>query len=89
MRVIILITCIAAIGLGAAAPLQTPEGAWKAAIADQNKDYAQIPHAMLKIQDSVYLGEGQSAVLQGRKGQAGSWHWNRTGKLQGTLSVFS
>ena len=87
MRVITLVTCIAAIGLGAAAPLQSPEEAWKAAIANQNKDYAQVPHAMLKIQDSVYLGEGQSAVLQGFKGRAGSWRWNRNGKSQGALGV--
>ena len=60
---------------GAAAPAPSPQDAWKAGIADENKDYAQIPHAMLKIQDSAYLGEGQSAVLQGIKGQPGSWHW--------------
>jgi len=42
---------------------------------------------MLKIPDSVYLGEGQSAVLQGRKGQAGSWRWKQDGKLQGALGV--
>jgi uncharacterized protein (DUF1684 family) len=87
MRIITLVACVAALGMGAAAPLQTPEGAWKAAIADQNKDYAKNPHAMLKIQDSVYLGEGQSAVLQGRKGHAGSWRWNRDGKSHGALGV--
>jgi uncharacterized protein (DUF1684 family) len=64
--------------LGAAAP--TPEQAWKAAIASQNKDYAQTSHAMLKIQDSAYLGEGQSAVLEGKPGQPGSWRWHNDGK---------
>jgi len=43
-----------------------PEMVWRQGIADQNKFYAQVPHAMLKIQDSIYLGDGQSAVLEGR-----------------------
>lgn len=68
--------------LGAAAPL-APEDAWKAAIADQNKDYALVPHAMLKIQDAAYLGEGQSAVLEGVKGQPGSWRWHYDVKKSG------
>ena len=72
--------------LGAAAPL-APEAAWKAAIADQNKDYALVPHAMLKIQDAAYLGEGQSAVLEGVKGQPGSWRWHYDGKRDGALRV--
>jgi uncharacterized protein (DUF1684 family) len=87
MRVVHLVACIATVALGAAAPPLSPEEAWKASVADQNKDYAQIPHAMLKIQDSVYLGEDQSAVLQGHKGQPGSWHWNLDAKAQGVLSV--
>jgi len=66
---------------------QSPEEAWKAAIADQNRAYSQKPHAMLKIQDSAYLGEGQSARLEGRKGQAGSWHWTRDPKAQGALEI--
>ena len=82
-----LITCIGATALGGAAPLQSSEEAWKTAVANQNKDYAQVPHAMLKIQDSVYLGDGQSAVLQGRKGEPGSWRWNRNEKGQDVLGV--
>ena len=65
--------------LTASAAAATPEAEWKAAIADQNKDYAQIPHAMLKIQDSAYLGEGQSAVLDGIAGKPQSWHWSGQG----------
>ena len=53
----------------------TPQEAWKAAIADQNNTYAHKPHAMLKIQDAVYLGEGESAVLTGREGVPESWRW--------------
>ena len=64
----------------AAAPL-SPEAAWKQGIADQNKDYAQTPHAMLKIQDAAYLGEGQTATLQGIKGKPESWRWHYDGKL--------
>ncbi len=85
MRVMIIAASAATIGLSAAAPLfcaaapLAPEAAWKAAIADQNKDYAQIPHAMLKIQDSAYLGEGQSAVLTGKPGDPGSWRWHDKG----------
>jgi hypothetical protein len=73
--------------LTAAAPPPSPETVWKNSIADQNKAYAQTPHAMLKIQDSAYLGDGQSAVLQGRKGQPGTWHWSHDAKAQGVLRV--
>jgi uncharacterized protein (DUF1684 family) len=69
----------------AAAP--TPEADWKAGIADENRDYAQIPHAMLKIQDSVYLGEGARAVLTGRKGVPASWHWSLDARAQGRLAI--
>lgn len=70
-----------------AAMAVTPEEAWKAGIADQNVSYAQKPHAMLKIQDSAYIGEGQSAVLTGREGDGASWHWAKsgTGALTATL----
>jgi uncharacterized protein (DUF1684 family) len=82
----IIAVLAAMVMLGAAAPL-SPEGAWKAAIADQNKDYAQTPHAMLKIQDSAYLGEGQSAILEGKPGQPASWRWHSDGKGEGVLRV--
>jgi uncharacterized protein (DUF1684 family) len=81
-RIIAILAVMTA--LGAAAPL-SPQDSWKAAIAEQNKDYAQIPHAMLKIQDSAYLGEGQSAVLDGKPGRPGSWRWHSGG--QGSLRV--
>jgi uncharacterized protein (DUF1684 family) len=80
MHVRIIAVLAATMLLGAAAPVLTPEQAWKAAIAGQNKDYAAIPHAMLKIQDSAYLGEGQSAVLEGTPGQPASWRWHNDGK---------
>ena len=40
---------------------------------------------MLKIQDSAYIGEGQSAVLDGIAGKPQSWHWSGTG--EGVLTV--
>src|SRR5665213_302771 len=42
---------------------------------------------MLKIQDAAYLGEGQSAVLEGVKGQPGSWRWHYDGKPDGALRI--
>lgn len=70
--------------MGAAA---APEQVWKDAVAQQNFHYAKEPHGMLKIQDSVYLGDGQSAVLTGEKGKPLSWKWSKTGKGLLTLSV--
>jgi hypothetical protein len=66
---------------------RTPEEAWKAGIADQNKDYAQIPHAMLKIEGSAYLHDGDTAVLQGDIGKPESFRWNHDPKAQGFLTV--
>ncbi|MGH6871646.1 MAG: DUF1684 domain-containing protein [Rhizomicrobium sp.] len=54
---------------------QTPEQAFKASLVQDNKDWAMRPHAILKIQDAAYLGEGQSANLIGVKGKPASWHW--------------
>ncbi len=51
MRIAAMAICLATIATAAAA--LTPEEEWKAGIADQNKGYAVVQHAMLKIQDSV------------------------------------
>jgi uncharacterized protein (DUF1684 family) len=81
--------CLAALVCGAAAPspeasiikspeagiIKSPKTEWQKGIADQNSDYASVPHAMLKIQDAAYLGDGQSAALVGTKGKPQSWHW--------------
>jgi uncharacterized protein len=69
----------------AAAP-QSPETAWKAGIADANEAYAKKPHAILKIQDAAYLGEGDAATLVGTRGKPDSWHWV-TGAKKGALIV--
>jgi hypothetical protein len=70
MRVRLGLAVTAALTMLAAAPApSTIEAEWKAGIADANKDWATIPHAILKIQDAAYLGEGQSATLVGTKGK--------------------
>ena len=70
----------------AAAPLP-PQAQWKKDIADQNFAYAKRPHAMLKIQDSVYLGEGESAVLAGVEGRPASWKWDSKPGAKGVLAL--
>lgn len=65
----------------------TPRDAWEKGIAGQNEAYSKRPHAMLKIQDSVYLGEGESAVLQGKKGDPASWRWNDKPGAAGPLRL--
>src|SRR5690348_3238096 len=72
--------------LSAAAP--TPEAAWKADLADTNKHYAVEPHAILKIQDAAYLGEGNSASLIGKTGDANSYRW-KPGVVPGAVVVAS
>jgi uncharacterized protein (DUF1684 family) len=52
-----------------------PEPAWRADLADTNKAYSATPHAILKIQDAAYLGEGESASLVGSRGAPGSYKW--------------
>jgi uncharacterized protein (DUF1684 family) len=69
----------------AAAP-QSPQAAWKAGLADANAAYATKPHAILKIQDAAYLGEGDEAALAGTKGKPDSWHW-AMGAKKGVLTV--
>ncbi len=61
--------------LAAAPPPKPPAQEWAAEIVDANKDWAKIPHAILKIQDAAYLGEGQSATLTGTKGKPDSYRW--------------
>ncbi len=88
MKALRLAPVILVSGVAAAAAPPPPEAAWKAAIAEQNWSYAKKPHAMLKIQDSVYIGEGQGAALQGRKGQPASWRWKNGADAKGALTVF-
>lgn len=88
MRTILIpVVGLAGFFLGAAAAPQTPEEVWKAGIADQNEHYSKTPHAMLKIQDSAYLHDGDTAVLQGQKGKPASYHWSHDPHAQGALTV--
>ena len=73
MRFVTLLVLIAALAVGAEAA--TPEDAWKADLVQTNRDYSVAPHAILKIQDAAYLGEGQSATLVGERGKPGSYKW--------------
>jgi uncharacterized protein (DUF1684 family) len=66
---------------------QTPQETWKKEIAEQNRHYSQVPHAMLKIQDAVYLDEGESAGLQGRPDQPSGWRWTKNGRASAILQV--
>ncbi|HEY1632798.1 MAG TPA: DUF1684 domain-containing protein [Rhizomicrobium sp.] len=76
---IVLALAAAALSIAAA----TPEQAFKASLIDDNKAWAQTPHAILKIQDAAYLGEGQSSSLIGAKGKPSSYHWGPTPKDMG------
>jgi uncharacterized protein (DUF1684 family) len=77
-----------AFGLQAvAAAAQTPSQAWKAGIAEQDKYYSQLPHAMLKIQDAVYLSEGETAALEGRRDQPAGWRWTKKSATLGVLQI--
>src|SRR6185437_5875960 len=60
---------------GSAMAASAPEELWKKEIAEGNFAWSKAPHAILKIQDAAYLGEGQSATLTGTKGKPDSWRW--------------
>lgn len=86
MRAFAAVT-VAATGFLLTAAAPAPEAAWKSGIADQNKDYAQTPHAMLKIQDAAYLHDGDTAVLVGHKGAPASYRWTGKADAQGVLKA--
>lgn len=87
MSAVAVAAAVSATSLLLAAAAPSPEAAWKAGIAAQNKDYAQTPHAMLKIQDAAYLHDGDTAVLLGRKGVPGSYRWTSKADAQGILKI--
>jgi hypothetical protein len=65
----------------------SPQEVWQKGIDDENKDFSQTPHAMLKIQDSVYLHDGDSAVLTGQRGVAASYRWSHDPHARGALTI--
>ncbi len=72
--------------LAAAPAPQSPEAAWRAGLIDANNAWSKIPHAILKIQDAAYLGEGQNATLVGTKGKPESYRWTHA-KAPGVLTI--
>ena len=74
------------LSVAAIAPAKSPQDEWNAELQDANLAYAKIPHAILKIQDAAYLGEGQSATLTGTKGHPESYRWV-SGKSNGVLTA--
>ena len=84
------ILCAVGLALGlqaSSAAAQTPEQVWKQAIADQNQAYSRTPHAMLKIQDAVYLSNGETAFLKGRRDQPASWRWTKARDASNILEI--
>jgi uncharacterized protein (DUF1684 family) len=69
----------------AAKPPKPPAIEWRDEIVEANQAWSKIPHAILKIQDAAYLGEGQSATLVGVKGKPESYRWHPGTKDKGVL----
>jgi hypothetical protein len=65
----------------------SPMEVWKNGIAEQNKDYAQVPHAMLKIQDAVYLSDGEAASIQGQREQPAGWRWTKKADASSVVQI--
>ncbi len=65
----------------------TPQEEWKARIENANEHWGKAPHAILKIQDAVYLGNGDEATLSGVKGDRGSWSWRNDAGAKGPLHL--
>lgn len=80
----LFIAALLTVGLTSTAFAITPEQLWKKEIAEGNFAWSKAPHAILKIQDAAYLGEGQSATLTGTKGKPESWRWT-PGEKKGAL----
>jgi hypothetical protein len=82
-----LLMALAMTSPAVSAPQLSPLQAYNANIAEENRDYAKIPHAMLKIQAAAYLGDGDNVTLIGQKGEPGSWHWAKKAMVQGPLAI--
>ncbi len=86
MRVVVTGAAVLAMTAAAmAASAVTPQETWKTEIAKANKHFSVEQHAILKIQDAAYLGEGQSATLTGTKGKPESYRWVMGKKPGGVL----
>lgn len=83
---LVAVAAIAALNIAAKAP-KPPAVEWRDEIVEANQAWAKIPHAILKIQDAAYLGEGQSATLMGVKGKPATYHWAQGKDAKGVLVV--
>jgi uncharacterized protein (DUF1684 family) len=79
-----LALAVAFLSIAAKAP-KPPAVEWRDEIVEANQAWAKIPHAILKIQDAAYLGEGQSATLVGVKGRPDTFRWHPGTKDKGVL----
>ncbi|MBV9046520.1 MAG: DUF1684 domain-containing protein [Alphaproteobacteria bacterium] len=86
MRWSVIPAALAASLMLAAAPLP-PALEWKKEIGEANIAWSKKPHAILKIQDAAYLGEGQSATLTGTSGKPASFKWVPGKQQDGILWV--
>jgi uncharacterized protein (DUF1684 family) len=73
--------------LAAAPPAKSPEETWRAELVEANTAWSRLPHAILKIQDAAYLGDGQSATLTGTKGNPATYKWTAGKQQDGILWV--
>lgn len=58
-----------------AEPAEDPVAAWKAWVADENDAWAGREFAILKIDDAVYLNDGESAWLTNKKQKVLQYVW--------------
>jgi len=65
----------------------TPQDDWNVYVVKKIAHWGTDPHAILKLQDAAYLGDGDQATLVGAKGNPTSWHWSSDAKAQGPLHV--
>jgi uncharacterized protein (DUF1684 family) len=86
MKKLVALAATLLVSTAALAVKLTPEAAWKADLVETNKHYSVVPHAILKIQDAAYLGEGNMASLIGTKGNPASYKW-KTGRVAGAVAV--
>lgn len=80
-------TAFALLIAAAPAPKETPSQQWTRELKEANVAYSQKPHAILKIQDAAYLGEGQSATLTGTPGKPATFKWVSGRQQDGILWV--
>jgi uncharacterized protein (DUF1684 family) len=87
MRSAVLAYCVLTVLAATAASAATPAEQWKREIAKGNVAFAMRPHAILKIQDAAYLGEGEIATLKGTPGKPETYKWTAGKAPNGVLTA--